>query len=56
MVNKELLDTFGNFRAVPSTNAPDYDCWLGLIQMTDLIYVDQPLFYFDDNHGDGRNW
>jgi len=27
-----------------------------LIKITDLIYVDQPLFYFDDNHGDGRNW
>ena len=26
------------------------------IKITDLIYVDQPLFYFDDNHGDGRNW
>lgn len=56
MVKKSLLDTLGGFRAIPITKGPDYDCWLGLLQLSDLIYVNEPLFYYDGGHGDGQDW
>ena len=26
------------------------------LKLTDLIYLDKPLFYYDGSHGDGRNY
>ena len=54
IVEKELFNRLGGFRGLPKS--PDYDCWLGLLQLTNSIYVDKPLFYYDNNHGDGRNY
>ena len=36
VVEKELLDFIGGFRPIPSSHdyAPDYDCWLGLLRLT----------------------
>ena len=30
---------------------PDYDCWLGLLRLTNCDYIDEPLFYYDSLHG-----
>ena len=54
IVEKELFDNLGGFRNLPMW--ADYDCWKGLQQLTDSLYVDEPLFYFDGLHGDGRNY
>lgn len=51
MVEKELLDTLGRFRGIPGSE--DYDCWLGLLHHTNSVYINEPLFYYDSNHGDG---
>lgn len=58
VVEKELLDFIGGFRPIPSSHdyAPDYDCWLGLLRLTNCEYVDTPLVYYDELHGDGRAW
>lgn len=56
MVEKKLMDILGGFRGIPTSMAPDYDCWLGLLKLTDLIYIDTPLFYYDGNHGEGQHW
>ena len=56
MVEKNLMDILGGFRGIPTSMAPDYDCWLGLLKLTDLVYIDQPLFYYDGAHGEGQLW
>ncbi len=55
VVEKKLITTLGGFRPIPD-GVEDYDCWLGLLRHTNLIYVDIPLFYYDSNHGEGRNY
>jgi glycosyltransferase involved in cell wall biosynthesis len=54
IVERELFNSFGGFRNIPG--AEDYDCWLGLLTRTNLIYINKPLFYYDGKHGDGRNY
>ncbi len=54
IVETELFNRLGGFRGLPK--APDYDCWLGLLQLTNSLYVNEPLFYYDNKHGDGRNY
>ena len=50
------MNILGGFRGIPTSMAPDYDCWLGLLRLTDLVYVDEPLFYYDGAHGSGQLW
>ena len=54
VVEKNAFDKMGGIRGLPK-NA-DYDCWLSLLTMTDLLYVDTPLFYYDGSHGSGKNY
>ena len=54
IVEKKTFDTLGGFRGLPLW--ADYDCWLGLLQLVDSLYINQPLFYYDSGHGDGRNY
>jgi glycosyltransferase involved in cell wall biosynthesis len=54
IVERKLFQNLGSFRNLPKW--ADYDCWKGLQQLTDSIYVDEPFFYFDGLHGDGRNY
>ena len=58
LIEKELLDFIGGFRPIPTSNdyGPDYDCWLGLLRLTDCEYINLPLVYYDELHGDGREW
>ena len=52
VIEKDLLKTVGGFRGSPSKS--DYDCWLNIIKLTNLIYIDEPLFYYDGAHGSGQ--
>tara|TARA_B100001248_G_C27359570_1_gene445666 strand:+ start:438 stop:1154 length:717 start_codon:yes stop_codon:yes gene_type:complete len=52
IIQKELFDRLGGFRGLPK--AADYDCWLGLLKLTNLLYINEPLFYYDAGHGDGK--
>jgi len=54
VVERELFIKLGGFRGLPKQG--DYDCWLGLLEITSSIYIDEPLFYYDNSHGDGRNY
>ena len=54
VVEKKLFDILGGFRGLPMW--ADYDCWQGLQQITDSVYIDTPLVYYDSQHGDGRNY
>ena len=52
IVDSSLLKKVGGFH--PVTWAEDYDCWLRILEVSELLYIDQPLFYYDGTHGDGR--
>jgi glycosyltransferase involved in cell wall biosynthesis len=52
VVSLDLLKKVNGFNNV--TWAEDYDCWLRLLEHTDLQYIDEPLFYYDGNHAEGR--
>tara|TARA_B100001109_G_C18856377_1_gene471881 strand:+ start:992 stop:1714 length:723 start_codon:yes stop_codon:yes gene_type:complete len=54
IVERKIFNTLGGFRNLPRW--ADYDCWLGLQQLTKNLYIDEPLFYYDGLHGDGRNY
>ena len=54
VVEKKIFNILGGFRGLPLW--ADYDCWKGLITLTSLIYLDEPLFYYDGKHGDGREY
>jgi len=56
MVEKKIMDIVGGFRGIPTTMQTDYDCWLSLLKVTDLEYLNEPLFYYDGGHGDGQDW
>lgn len=55
MVEKDLFDSIGGFNALPN-GVGDYDCWLRLLKNTNLMYINEPLFYYDGSHGSGRNY
>lgn len=52
VIEKDLYELVGGFRGLPK-NA-DYDFWLSILQHTDLLYINEPLFYYDGSHGDGK--
>ena len=54
VIERELFNISGGFRGLPK-NA-DYDLWLSILKLTDLLYIDEPLFYYDGSHGDGKKY
>jgi glycosyltransferase involved in cell wall biosynthesis len=51
VVEKQILDM--NLMKHLKNSEEDYDCWLRVLQNTNLVYLDEPLFYYDGGHGDG---
>lgn len=60
LVEADLIKQLGGFRGLYRSDhfvhTADHDCWLGLVQLTKLVYIDEPLFYYDAGHGDGKNY
>lgn len=60
VVESKIIKQLGGFRGLYRTDyfkhTSDHDCWLGLLQFTNLVYLDKPLFYYDSAHGDGKNY
>lgn len=54
VVRKDLIKEIGGFNRMKF--ADDYDCWLRLLDKTKCFFVNEPLVYYDDNHGDGREY
>jgi len=54
MIHKDLIKKIGYFSN--DLWASDYKYWLKAIRHTNLVYLDEPLIYFDSNHGDGQNY
>ena len=54
IIEKNFFQKLGGFRGIPRNS--DYDLWLSALKETDLIYIDDPLFYYDDDHAGGRKY
>ena len=52
---KELIQKVG---LMPEVKPPaeDHKMWLKLLSVTDCVYIKEPCFSYDMNHGDGRNY
>jgi glycosyltransferase involved in cell wall biosynthesis len=55
LIEKEVLDTINNMKCVPN-GQEDYDCWLRALEHTHSAYVQDICFYYDGEHGAGRNY
>ncbi len=55
VIERRLLNYIGNMMHISmSALIPeDYDCWLRAMVYTDSVYIDEPCFYYDGNHGYG---
>lgn len=54
LVETKLLKQIGGFRNLPY--AADLDCWKALLQFTTSEFIEEPLLYYDNSHGEGRNY
>ena len=55
LMEKNILDKINNFKNVKN-GCEDYDCWLRALEHTNSVYLDDVCFYYDNGHGDGRNY
>ena len=48
LVEKNILEQLGGFRGLYRSqyfkHTADHDCWLGLLQLTNLVYIDSHNF------------
>lgn len=54
MIERSIVDKVGYFSN--QLWAPDYDYWKRVIEYTDCIYLEEPLLFWDSNHGDGQKY
>ncbi len=54
VIKKDLYMRLGGFRGLP--RLADYDLWLSALKLTNLDYINVPLFYYDGAHGSGKNY
>lgn len=55
LIEKDILDKINNFKN-KKPPGEDYDCWLRALEHTDCVYISDICFYYDGNHGNGRNY
>jgi glycosyltransferase involved in cell wall biosynthesis len=55
LIEKDILDKISNFKNVKN-GQEDYDCWLRALEHTNVVYVKDLCFYYDNNHGNGQNY
>ena len=55
IIEKEILNKINNFKHLlkPGT---DYDCWKRALKYTNCYFIDEPCVYYDEGHGDGKNY
>lgn len=53
IIDKEILNKINGM--THKRRGQDYQCWKKAIKYTDSIYIDKPLIYYDDKHGNGKN-
>ncbi len=54
IISKDIIDKIGLMKNV--RYGEDYDYWLRALEHTNLVYIDEPCFYYDGSHGHGQNY
>ena len=54
ILDKEIINKVGKF--IIAKESEDYEYWLKALKHTSSIYVTDVCFYYDDNHGEGKNY
>ena len=54
VIHRSLIEKIGYFGN--GLWAPDYEYWKRAINHSNLVYLDEPLLYWDSGHGDGQNY
>lgn len=55
IIEKTILDKINNFKN-KKPPGEDYECWKRALEHTDSVYVNDVCFYYDDGHGDKKNY
>lgn len=54
VINKSIVDKIGYFSN--QLWAPDYEYWKRAMEHSNLVYLNEPLLYWDSRHGYGQNY
>jgi glycosyltransferase involved in cell wall biosynthesis len=55
IIEKTMLNKINNFKNIKPPGE-DYDCWKRILRHTNSVYLNDICFYYDNNHGKGRNY
>ena len=55
LIDKKILNKIGNFKTIRN-GEEDYECWKDATKHTDIVYVEEPCLYYNNLHGDGRQY
>ena len=55
VIERSILEKINNMKALKNGNE-DYDCWLRVLEHTNIAYVKDICFYYDGGHGYGQNY
>lgn len=53
LMEKFLFERLKGFNLLPN-GQEDYDLWKRCLNFSNILYIPDPLIYYDTNHGDGR--
>lgn len=55
MIDKKLFNKIGRFKAIRN-GEEDYDAWKRILKKYKCYYISEPCFYYNNLHGDGKNY
>jgi teichuronic acid biosynthesis glycosyltransferase TuaG len=55
LIEKEILDKINGFKNMKPPGE-DYECWMRALEHTNLYYIKDVCFYYDNKHGDGQKY
>lgn len=55
LIERKILNNINCFNNMKPPGE-DYDCWLRALEITDCYFLNLPLVYYNNKHGNGRLW
>lgn len=56
VVKTDTIKKVGMFDERLPNGIGDYDCWKKILKIENNLFISKPYFYYDLNHGEGRNY
>ena len=57
IVKKNILDKVGSLNEdIKYKKGQDYELWKRVLSLTDCVYINEPLTYYDMGHGKGQQY